>query len=99
MGQRGDGDMVPTAPKFGGWWWSVRRAGRKEVRDGWTGFVTRTKKIDPLLDFCFLPFFCKNGLCLDRPRRLLVKLQGLAFGPQIEADSLFLMNMGSNRCI
>jgi hypothetical protein len=35
--------MVPTAPKFGGWWWRVRRAGRKEVRHGWTGFVTRTK--------------------------------------------------------
>ena len=97
--------MFPTAPKFGGWWQSVRRAGRKEVRHGWTGFVTRTKKttktkkIDPLPVFCFLPFFCKNGLGLDRPRRLRVRHRGLPFGPQIEAESLFLLNMGSDRSI
>ena len=60
MGQRGDGDMVPTAPKFGGWWWSVRRAGRKEVRDGWTGFVTRTKKNRSAAGFLFFTFFLQK---------------------------------------
>ncbi len=45
-GAKGGGGYGPHGPKFGGWWWSVRRTGRKEVRDEWTGFVTRTKKND-----------------------------------------------------
>jgi hypothetical protein len=87
----------PQSLVGGGGVWDAQEG--KKWGMGGQGLWQEQKKLDPLPDFCFLPFFCKNGLCLDRPRRLLVKLQGLAFGPQIEADSLFLMNMGSNRCI
>ena len=69
---------------------------------GWTGFVTRTKKVtktkkkDPLPD---LPFFCKNGLGVHQTLRLPGKHQGLPFEPQIEPDSLSLFIIGSNMSI
>ena len=92
----------PHGPKF--WWVVVECETRtKERSEAWVDGVSdknkKTTKTKKKPDFCFLPFFCKNGLGLDRPRRLLVKHQGLAFGPQIEADSLSLMIMGSDRSI
>ncbi len=88
-GAKGGGGYGPHGPKF---WWVVVECETRRKERSVDRVCDKNKKLDPLLDFCFLPFFCKNGLCLYRPRRLLVKLQGLAFGPQIEADSLFLMN-------
>ena len=57
---------------------------------GWTGFVTRTKKVTKkkkrsAAGFPPLPlFFCKNGLGGDQTLRLPGKHQGLPFGPQID---------------
>ena len=60
-GAKGGEGMVPTAPKFGGWWCSVRHAGRKEVRHGWTGFVTTTKKTTrTMAGFLFFTFFLQK---------------------------------------
>ncbi len=60
MGQKGEGDMVPTPPKLGGRWWRVSCAGRNEVRLGRTGLVTgleNKNKKRSAAGFLFFPFF------------------------------------------
>ena len=84
MGEKGEVNMLPTPPKFGGRWWRVSHARRNEVRLGRTGLVTRTKKITKTKKKEIRSFFCKNGLGGDQTLRLPGKHQGLPFGPQID---------------
>ncbi len=104
-GAKGGRGYGPHGPKV--WWVVVAcETRRKERSETWLDRVCHKNKNNDKNQkkyirccFCFPPFFCKNGLCWDRPWTLLVKHQELAFGPQQEADSLSLLDMGSDRSI